>query len=63
MRQAYHAKWDESLRRTVGGANSTGMVFCGRFCIPLTVFQLIFDVEHAYAEFFRSLGGDKDNVS
>ncbi|KIM39582.1 hypothetical protein M413DRAFT_12150 [Hebeloma cylindrosporum] len=25
--------------------------------------QLIFDVEHAYAEFFRSLGGEKDNVS
>ncbi|PPQ71158.1 hypothetical protein CVT24_009839 [Panaeolus cyanescens] len=25
--------------------------------------QLIFDVEHAYAEFFRSLGGDKDAVS
>jgi ESCRT-I complex subunit VPS28 len=25
--------------------------------------QLIFDVEHAYAEFFRSLGGEKDAVS
>jgi len=25
--------------------------------------QLIFDVEHAYAEFFRSLGGDKSSVS
>ncbi|KAF8959654.1 vacuolar protein sorting-associated protein 28 [Flammula alnicola] len=25
--------------------------------------QLIFDVEHAYAEFFRSLGGEKDTVS
>ncbi|KAF4610869.1 hypothetical protein D9613_007219 [Agrocybe pediades] len=25
--------------------------------------QLIFDVEHAYAEFFRSLGGEKDDVS
>lgn len=29
------------------------MVFC----------KLIFDVEHAYAEFFRSLGGEKDAVS
>jgi len=28
----------------------------------LTCSQLIFDVEHAYAEFFRSLGGEKDHT-
>ena len=31
-------------------------------CLTLHTW-LAFDVEHAYAEFFRSLGGDKDSVS
>jgi len=25
--------------------------------------QLLFDVDHAYAEFFRSLSGGKDDIS
>lgn len=32
--------------------------------VRLTAFsKLAFDVDHAYAEFFRSLGGEKNDVS
>lgn len=63
MHQAYHPKWYESLRGIDRGAISPGIVLYGLFRILLTVIQLSFDVEHAYAEFFRSLGGEKDSVS
>jgi hypothetical protein len=63
MLQAYYTKWDESLGGIDGGTISPGMVLYSCFRILLTMVQLIFDVEHAYAEFFRSLGGEKDSVS
>jgi len=40
MHQAYYTQWDEGLRGTVGGAISTGMVPCSRFCVLLTVIQV-----------------------
>jgi ESCRT-I complex subunit VPS28 len=64
--QANHAKWHESFRRDHRRTIEAGTYsnFFPSLCIIGRVDpQLLFDVDHAYAEFFRSLGGGKEDRS
>lgn len=62
--QVNYAQRDESLWRFNRRAGSSGKRAVYPFFLCLTAaWKLAFDVDHAYAEFFRSLGGEKSDVS
>ena len=62
--QAHHAERHEGVRGAHGGAGETGASRCGIMELgrssDISRSQLSFDIEHAYAEFFRSLSGKDD---
>jgi ESCRT-I complex subunit VPS28 len=61
--QAYHTQCHEGLRRDYRRTITTS-TFPPYKCLSYSNFlQLLFDVDHAYAEFFRSLSGGKDDAS